>query len=86
MSKDKRESMINILNPQPIIEENIKESEEEVIEEKKVNPLIEKFNQSFFKIHLRYPTDEEVKASLGSLYHEDDNNEHTVININETPA
>jgi hypothetical protein len=86
MSKDKRESMINKLNPQPIIEENIEESEEEVIEEKKVNPLIEKFNQSFFKIHLRYPTDEEVKASLGSLYHEDDNNEHTVININDTFA
>ncbi len=85
MTKEKRESMINRFNPQPIIEDKTEELVKKD-EEIKVNPLIEKFNQSFFKIHLRYPTEEEIKASLGSLYHDDDNEDHTIININETPA
>jgi hypothetical protein len=82
MTKDERLDMALKFNPQPepIIEV---ESEEEIIlpaEEPKlvVNPMVEKFKQSFYKIHGRYPSDEEVSASLGSLYKEDDN---TVINI-----
>ena len=70
----------NPVPPEPIQEV---ESEEEIIlppeEPKIVNPMVEKFKQSFYKIHGRYPSDEEVSASLGSLYKEDDNN--TVIDI-----
>ncbi len=80
MTNDKRQSMINKLNPLPIEDENKIDGNEE--KDSKINPLIEKFNQSFFKIHLRYPTEEEIKASLGSLYHDDE--EHTVINIDES--
>ena len=83
MTKDERLDMILKFNPQPepILEV---ESEEEIIlpsDEPKlpVNPMVEKFKQSFYKIHGRYPSDEEVSASLGSLYKDDDNN--TVINI-----
>ncbi len=84
MTKDERKEMVLIFNPpppEPIVEI---ETEEKIIvpEEPKqvVNPMVEKFKQSFYKIHGRYPSDEEVNASLGSLYKEDDNN-NTIINI-----
>ena len=85
MTKDERLEMVLKFNPpapEPIQEV---ESEEEIIlppEEPKpiVNPMVEKFKQSFYKIHGRYPNDEEVNVSLGSLYKDDDNN-NTVINI-----
>jgi hypothetical protein len=83
MTKEDRKEMVLKINPPA--PELIKETEEETVlapEESKptVNPMVEKFKQSFYKIHGRYPTDEEINASLGSLYKEDDNN-NTVINI-----
>ena len=86
MTKDERLEMVLKFNP-PIMTPIIEEPEEEIIlppEEPKqvVNPMVEKFKLSFYKIHGRYPTDDEVSTSLGSLYKEDDNN-NTIININE---
>ncbi len=85
MTKDERKEMVLFFNPppqEPLVET---EAEEEIIlppeEPKKVvNPMVEKFKQSFYKIHGRYPNDDEVNVSLGSLYKEDDNN--TIITIN----
>jgi hypothetical protein len=85
MTKIERQDMIVKFNPIPI--ENIQDdNEEEIIlppEEPKpiINPMVEKFRLSFYKIHGRYPTEEEITVSLGSLYKEDDNNE--IININD---
>jgi hypothetical protein len=86
MSKDDRMSMALMFNPPP---PSIPEIEEEEIilppEEPKpiINPMIEKFKLSFYKIHGRYPTEEEISSSLGSLYKEDDdNNNNEIININ----
>ena len=80
MTKEERDNMINRFN--------LIQSEEPVENtENKINPLVEKFIHSFYKIHLRNPTEEEIKASLGSLYHEDDNsnnNEHVTINIEDS--
>ena len=87
MTKDDRLEMVLKFNPPPPPEPTPEvESEEEIIlpaEEPKqvVNPMVEKFKLSFYKIHGRYPSDDEVNASLGSLYKEDDNN--TVINIDD---
>ena len=63
------------------------EKEEEIIlppEEPKpiINPMVEKFKLSFYKIHGRYPTDDEIAASLGSLYKEDDNNINSSLTTN----
>ncbi len=86
MTKEKRDSMVNKFNPQPQVEEKVEEIIE-IVEEKKINPLIEKFNQSFFKIHLRYPTEEEIKASLGSLYHDDENGGNNInTDTDESPV
>lgn len=87
MTKDERKDMITLFNP-PIITPIIEEDEEEIIlppEEptKVVNPMVDKFKLSFYKIHGRYPTDEEISISLGSLYKEDDNDNNTDINTND---
>ncbi len=84
MTKEERIEMINKINPPPVIEEdNTSEIIEVVntsdVEEKIVNPLMEKFKQSFYQIHGRYPNDEEIQASLGSIY--DDNN--VVVNVTD---
>ncbi len=77
MTKEERLDMILKINPPPPVIIPDTESEEEIIlppEEPKpvVNPMIEKFKQSFYKIHGRYPSEEEINASLGSIYKEDD--------------
>ena len=90
MTPVERNEMIKQLNPEPIEEKTEEESFHEAIDIKpeiEADPLVQKFTQSFFKIHHRNPNAEEIKESLGSLYHdEDDNivheNKHTVININ----
>ena len=85
MSKDDRINMALMFNPPTIVPEV--EQEEEIIlpqEEPKpiINPMVEKFKLSFYKIHGRYPTEEEISSSLGSLYKEDDDNNNEIININ----
>jgi hypothetical protein len=77
MTKEDRLEMVLKINPPPPVPIPETESEEEIIlppEEPKpiVNPMVEKFKQSFYKIHGRYPSEEEIAASLGSLYKEDD--------------
>jgi hypothetical protein len=84
MTKDERLEMVQKFNPPPPIVPEV-ETEETIIlppEEPKpiINPMVEKFKQSFYKIHGRYPTEDEITASLGSLYKEDDNN----INMDTT--
>ncbi len=79
MTKEERLEMVNKINPVPIVEESEEEPviiphEEPEIIKPKVNPMVEKFKMSFYKIHGRYPSDEEVAASLGSLYKEDNEN------------
>jgi hypothetical protein len=83
MSKDDRMSMALAFNPPTIVPEV---EEEEVIilppeePKPKINPMVEKFKQSFYKIHGRYPTDDEIASSLGSIYKEDDNTEPIINN------
>jgi hypothetical protein len=76
MTKEDRLEMVLKINPPPPVPIPDTESEEEIIlppEEPKpvVNPMVGKFKQSFYKIHGRYPSEEEIEASLGSLYKED---------------
>ena len=82
ITKDERKEMVLKFNP--VIAPIIEEAEEEIIlppEEPKpvVNPIVEKFKQSFYKIHGRNPTPEEINVSLGSIYKEDD---EVSLNIN----
>ena len=82
MTKDERIAMALTFNPLPIVPEV--EEEEQIIlppEEPKpiINPMVEKFKLSFYKIHGRYPTEDEISSSLGSLYREDDNNINTTL-------
>jgi hypothetical protein len=84
MSKDDRINMALYFNPPVIVPEV--EPEEVIIlppedPKPKINPMVEKFKQSFYKIHGRYPTEEEISSSLGSIYKEDDNVE-PINNIN----
>ncbi len=75
MTKDERLEMFLKFNPPPPVLIPEQETEEEIIlpeEPKQVNPMVEKFKQSFYKIHGRYPSEDEVTVSLGSLYKEDD--------------
>jgi len=76
MTKDDRLEMVLKFNPPLPVPIPEVESEEEIIlppeEPTPINPMVEKFKQSFYKIHGRYPSEEEVAASLGSLYKEDD--------------
>ncbi len=82
MTKEERLEMVLKINPPPptptISIETEEESEIVPIEEPeipipKVNPMVEKFKISFYKIHGRYPSEEEIATSLGSLYKEEDN-------------
>jgi hypothetical protein len=81
MTKDERLEMIKMINPPaPIIESEIdNEQEEELVdieleEPEIVNPMIEKFKKSYFKINARYPNEDEIKLwseSLGNIYHDE---------------
>jgi hypothetical protein len=82
MTKDERLEMVKYINPVPIKPEeeiiNIDEDKEdkekdEDTEDTHENHIIEKFKQSFFKIHSRYPTEDEITGSIGSIFHNDDN-------------
>ncbi len=84
MTKEERLNMITHFNPLPIKEEseiidinneeqeNNKQEEEDTTEDNE-NHIIEKFKQSFFKIHGRYPTEDEINGSIGSIFHNDEN-------------
>jgi hypothetical protein len=86
MSKEDRITMALAFNPPTIVPQV---EEEEVIilppeePKPKINPMVEKFKQSFYKIHGRYPTDDEIASSLGSIYKEDDNTEPIINNQND---
>lgn len=85
MTKEERLDMVHKFNPPPPEPPVESESEEPevIIEEKpkpKINPMVEKFKISFYKIHGRYPSEDEITNSLGSLYKEDDNNRASFIN------
>ena len=81
MSKEERLEMIKKINPDPIepiiepeyeednIDINKQENDKEI-----VNPLIEKFKNSYFKINGRYPNEDEIHLwsdSLGNIYHDE---------------
>jgi hypothetical protein len=81
MSKEERLEMVLKINPPPPAQPIETEEEpmiipinEPEIPKPKINPMAEKFKMSFYKIHGRYPTDEEISGSLGSLYKEDNEN------------
>ncbi len=81
MTKEERLEMVNKINPIPIVDESKEDDEpiilppnEPEIIKPKVNPMVEKFKMSFYKIHGRYPSEEEIAGSLGSLYKEDNEN------------
>jgi hypothetical protein len=89
MSKEERLEMILKINPLPPAPPIIIESEEEPIilppeepslPKPKVNPMVEKFKMSFYKIHGRYPSEDEIAASLGSLYKEEDGPRSSFMN------
>ena len=87
MSKEDRINMALYFNPPTIVPE-IEEEEEVIIlppeePKPKINPMVEKFKQSFYKIHGRYPTEDEISSSLGSIYKEDDNTEPIINNQND---
>ena len=92
MTKEERLEMVLKFNPpppEPPIETETEELPEIIVEEPvvskpKVNPMVEKFKMSFYKIHGRYPTDDEVSASLGSLYKEDSENSNRASFIKNT--
>lgn len=83
MTKDERFAMALSFNPLPQVIPEVEEEEEIILppEEPKpvINPMVEKFKLSFYKIHGRYPTEDEISSSLGSLYREDDNNMNTTL-------
>lgn len=90
MSKNERQEMIRMINPLPPTPVETEKEDSVIInieESKPVNPMVEKFKQSFYKIHGRYPSEEEINASLGSLYQEDelkdDNNTLFINNENQ---
>ena len=95
MTKDERIAMALSFNPPPPVIPEV-DSEEEIIlppeePKKELNPMIEKFKLSFYKIHGRYPTEDEIATSLGSLYKEDDdniinNNSIELINANDSDS
>ncbi len=78
MTKEERLEMIKTINPpivepeiipEPDIDTNIAIPEPEIID-----PMIEKFKKSYFKINGRYPNDDELKVwseSLGNIYHDE---------------
>jgi hypothetical protein len=82
MSKEDRLEMILKINPPPpALPIEIETEEEPIIipidepeVKPKKNPMAEKFKMSFYKIHGRYPTEDEITGSLGSLYKEDNEN------------
>ncbi len=91
MSKDDRIKLALMYNPPPIVSDETGEESILPPEDPKpiMNPMVEKFKQSFYKIHSRYPTDEEITISLGSLYKEDDDNNinnNLIININDNDS
>ena len=86
MTKNERLEMVIKFNPPPPLIPEV-EKEEEIIlppeePKKELNPMVEKFKLSFYKIHGRYPTEDEISASLGSLYKEDDNNINSSLTAN----
>jgi len=81
MTKQERLEMVLKINPPPSQDESVTEEEpiilpieDPALPKPKVNPMAEKFKISFYKIHGRYPTDDEINGSLGSLYKEDNDN------------
>jgi hypothetical protein len=86
MSKEDRMNMALAYNP-PVIVPQVEEEEVIILPPEepkpKINPMVEKFKQSFYKIHGRYPTEDEIASSLGSIYKEDDNTEPIINNQND---
>ena len=88
MSRDERLEMIKRINPDPIepieeLEEPYKENVSTKIDIPIINPIVDKFKLSFFKIHGRNPAEDEIMNSLGSLYH-NDNEETDDLSHNDT--
>jgi hypothetical protein len=76
MSEDERNEMILKINP---VKETVIDIEEKsIVPEIVENPMINKFKQSFYKINGRYPTEEEITMSLGSIYQNDNESEQEV--------
>jgi hypothetical protein len=92
MTKEERLEMVLKINPPPPappVESETEEQPEIIIDEPeppkpKINPMVEKFKLSFYKIHGRYPTEDEISASLGSLYKEDSENNNRASFIKNT--
>lgn len=84
ITKEERLEMAKLYNPpklEPIVETN-EETVEAPIPE--VDPMIEKFRQTFFQLNNRDPTEEEIRGSLGNLFEkETEEKSETKIAVNE---
>ena len=84
ITKEERLEMAKLYNPpklEPIVETN-EETVEAPIPE--VDPMIEKFRQTFFQLNNRDPTEEEIRGSLGNLFEkETEEKSETKIEVNE---
>ena len=78
MSKEARLEMAKLLNPPKLepIEEGTEVVDSNIPE---IDPMIEKFKQTFFQLNNRDPTEEEIKASLGNLYEKDEPEQVNVV-------
>jgi len=85
ISKEERLEMAKLYNPpklEPITETNEENSEQAVVPE--IDPMIEKFRQTFFQLNNRNPTEDEIRGSLGNLFEkETDEQTETKIAVNE---
>lgn len=84
ISKEERFEMAKLYNPPKL--EPITETNEETIESSipEVDPMIEKFRQTFFQLNNRNPTEEEIRGSLGNLFEkETEGKSDTKIEVNE---
>lgn len=84
ITKEERLEMAKLYNPpklEPIVETNEETVEAPVPE---VDPMIEKFRQTFFQLNNRDPTEEEIRGSLGNLFEkETEEKSETKIAVNE---
>lgn len=79
MTREERLEMAKLYNPPKL--EPITETNEEIVvepepEKPEIDPMIDKFKQTFFQLNNRDPTEDEIKVSLGNLYEKETEEEN----------